>query len=99
MTARVKVYGLLVIVAVAAGISVWKTKPSWLPGMPSANAATPDQGKDQAKEATPVELATAKVGEISSFISATANLRALREVAIATQAEGIVKEVLAEEGD
>ena len=40
-----------------------------------------------------------KRSEISAFLSSTANLRALREVTVATQAEGIVQKVLAEEGD
>jgi RND family efflux transporter MFP subunit len=101
MTVRAKVYGTLAVVVLAgAGIWLWKTKPSWLPGT-SANAATKgkEAEKKGEKEAVPVELATAKVGEISSFVSATANLRPLREVAVATQAEGIVQKVLAEEGD
>ena len=46
-----------------------------------------------------MELALVKRGEISAFLSSTANLRALREVTVATQAEGIVQKVLAEEGD
>jgi membrane fusion protein (multidrug efflux system) len=98
---RLRVYGLLVLILLAgAGIWLWKTKPSWLPGA-AAKAASKGEQKDKKgeKEAVPVELATAKTGEISSFITATANLRPLREVAVATQAEGIVQKVLAEEGD
>ena len=57
------------------------------------------KGKKPDKEATPVELALVKRGEIAAFLSSTANLRALREVTVSTQAEGIVQKVLAEEGD
>jgi RND family efflux transporter MFP subunit len=72
-----------------------------MPFTASAKAAAPAENKDKKneKEATPVELATARVGEISSFVTATANLRAVRDVAVATQAEGIIHKVIAEEGD
>ena len=46
-----------------------------------------------------MELAAAVEGPISSFLSSSANLRALREVAVTSQADGIVTRVLAEEGD
>src|SRR5574341_2015805 len=102
MTLRPKVYGSLgLLLLTGAIVWVWKVRPSWLPGVPTAKAASqgsPSEKKPE-KEATPVELSTARRGEISSFITATANLRALREVAVATQAEGIVLKVLAEEGD
>jgi RND family efflux transporter MFP subunit len=58
-----------------------------------------DKDKKSEKEGTPVELALVKRSEIAAFLSSTANLRALREVTVATQAEGIVQKVLAEEGD
>jgi RND family efflux transporter MFP subunit len=40
-----------------------------------------------------------KTGEIAASVSSSGNLRALRDVALATQAEGIVQRVMAEEGD
>jgi len=101
MTLRAKVYGLLgCVVLSAAAFWAWKTKPAWLPSL-TAKAANSSNTKEKKaeKEATPVELATARRGEISAFVAATANLRALRDVAVATQAEGIVQKVLAEEGD
>lgn len=99
MGSRVKVYGLLGVAALAAAsFSVWKTKPKWFPGMTAA-AATSDNTKAPQTEAIAVQLAAAEVGKISSFLTATANLRATREVPVATQAEGIVQKVLAEEGD
>ena len=101
MTQRTKAYGLLSLIVVAgAAVAIWKIKPAWLSGITAAKAASSTNEKDPKapKEATPVELATAKLGDISSFITATANLRALRDVAVSTQAEGIVQTVLTEEG-
>ena len=41
----------------------------------------------------------ANLGPISSYVTSTANLKALRDVVISTQADGLVRELLAEEGD
>ena len=38
-------------------------------------------------------------GAISAFVSSTANLRARRDVELAARTEGVVREVLVEEGD
>lgn len=98
MSLRVKVYSLLALVALAGGgFYAYKTKPSWFGAVAQAKGTAAD--KKSEKEATPVELALVKRGEIAAFLSSTANLRALREVTVATQAEGIVQKVLAEEGD
>ena len=102
MSVRMRVYGSFALIAlIGFGAWAWKTKPSWMPFAASAKAAAPAEDKDKKneKDSTPVELATVRVGAISSYITATANLRALREVAVATQAEGIVNKVLTEEGD
>jgi membrane fusion protein (multidrug efflux system) len=102
MSVRRRVYGFLGLVVLAgAGIALWRTKPSWMPGIRAASAATTSAKKDSKaeKEATPVEVATVRRGQISSFVTGTANIRALRDVAVATQAEGIVQQVLVEEGD
>lgn len=103
MNMRAKVYGLLAILALAAtGFYIYKSKPAWFGSMfgsvAQAKGAGPADKKSE-KEATPVELALAKRSEIAAFLSSTANLRALREVTVSTQAEGIVQKVLAEEGD
>jgi RND family efflux transporter MFP subunit len=101
MTARARVYGFLgLLVVLGAGGYFGNQKFQWFGAQ--AQAGEKGKGKDGKKkgeEATPVELAAVSKGEISSFIAATANLRALRDVAVATQADGIVREVLAEEGD
>ena len=100
MSLRFKIYGLLALLALAGGITyLYKTKPGWFKTVAQANASTTDKDPKKEKEATPVELAVAKRSEISSFLSSTANLRALRDVAVSTQADGVVQEVLAEEGD
>lgn len=58
-------------------------------------------GKENAakSEQIPVELAPVTRGEMISSVSATSNLRALREVEISSQAEGVVEELQIEEGD
>ncbi|MFN0102416.1 MAG: efflux RND transporter periplasmic adaptor subunit [Bryobacteraceae bacterium] len=101
MTLRPKVYGTLTLLALAAGgFYIYKAKPTWFTAIVQAKGATPDKDKEKKeKEATPVEIAVAKRSEISSFLSSTANLRAMRDVAVSIQAEGIVQKVLVEEGD
>lgn len=106
MSLRKRVYGFLGLLTVVGAVTwVLKTRPAWLPGAAPVKAAGPENSGGKAKkggkekEATPVELATVQRGAISSFVSGTANLRALRDVAVATQTEGIVVKVLAEEGD
>jgi len=104
MSLRAKVYGALAV-AVASGVAVqvYKSKPAWL--VSAAQAKTPNskdgkkEAKKQEKDPTPVEVAVARKQAISDFVTSTANLRALRDVAVSTQADGIVQKVLAEEGD
>lgn len=102
MTARRKAYSFLaILVILAAGGYAWRYHPSWF-GRVAKASSTPETGKDKSKdqkEPTPVELATASRGHISSFVSSTANLRAMREVSITPQVEGIVQKLLVEEGD
>ena len=94
MNLRVKVYGLLAVLAIVGGgdTSIRQTRVVWI----SCAGKGPRGSKRQEarKEATPVELALVKRSEIAAFLSSTANLRALREVTVATQAEGIVQKVL-----
>jgi RND family efflux transporter MFP subunit len=104
MSLRLKVYGVIALIAlIGAGAYLAKNPPQLFAA--TANARTKDKATDKNKDAnkpkeeTPVELATAVRGEISSFITSTGNLRALRDITVATQAEGIVQKVLAEEGD
>jgi len=99
MTLRTKVYGTLSLLALAGGgFYIYKTKPSWATSIVQASATKPESEKKE-KDATPVEVAVAKRSEISAFLSSTANLRAMRDVAVSIQTEGIVQKVLVEEGD
>jgi multidrug efflux pump subunit AcrA (membrane-fusion protein) len=97
MTTRKKTYlFLLLVVAFAAG--AYLVMPYFNAGgsTSSADSAKPAEDKEST---TPVELAIARHGEISSTIASTANLKAQQEVNVSAQAEGIVKEILVEEGD
>lgn len=97
MKIRAKVYGFLAIVAVLAA--------AWHFGSPYLDKASKDPSADASEEgksdegAIPVQVETARQGSISSFLTSTSNLRALREVELMAQAEGTVRSVLAEEGD
>jgi membrane fusion protein, multidrug efflux system len=104
MSLRVKVYGVLALAALlGVGAYLFKNPPKLFAATADAKSKSGQDAKkkdgDKPKEETPVELATAVRGEISSFITSTGNHRALRDIAVATQAEGIVQKVLAEEGD
>lgn len=107
MSLRARVYAVLVLVLILGpGIYLLNQKFSFFPWM--AAASERGKAKSDSKEAgdkkgtsdaSPVELTMAKQGAISAFISSTGNLRGLREVQVASQADGVVHKVLAEEGD
>ena len=100
MGTRQKVYGFLLVVALLGGGYALNQKYKWFGT--SAAAKTEDSkgpGKKGEKEAIPVELASVSRGPISAHILSSGNIRPLREVEVATQIEGIVAKVIAEEGD
>ena len=67
-------------------------------GKPVA-AVSSDAAKKKAEQDTvPVELSTATLGPISSYLSSTANLRAMREVQVASLTAGVVSTLHVEEG-
>ena len=102
MSARVKVYGFLGLLVVLAGGGYFVKKQFFNGDVAQANASGETKGankKDQANEAVPVELVKAEEGAISAFVSSTANLKARRDVEIAARTEGVVREVLVEEGE
>jgi membrane fusion protein (multidrug efflux system) len=100
MSLRFRVYGLSVLLALLGGATyIYRTKPGWFKTVAQAKASTLPKDATREKEATPVELVIAKRSKISSFLTSTANLRALRDVAVSTQADGVVQKVLVEEGD
>ncbi|MFN3323912.1 MAG: efflux RND transporter periplasmic adaptor subunit [Bryobacteraceae bacterium] len=103
MSARVRVYGFLALVlAVAGGVWLVKSKkigPFGVEAKEKGSDGKAKKDKTGEREFIPVELVAAVRGPISSYVSSTGNLRALRDVAVATQQEGIVQRVHVEEGD
>lgn len=57
-----------------------------------------ENGPKADEQGVPVEVSVAEVGAISSHVLSTANLRALRDVELKSQAAGVVQRVLVEEG-
>ena len=96
MSSRVKAYGFLAVVVLA--LAGYFLKDRYLSPDPADPTGGPPGGP-KTETTTPVELAIATKGPISSYLSSTANLRALRVVDVTAQAEGVVKRVSVEEGD
>ena len=96
MPVRVKVYGFLVLAAVLATGSYFLKRHF---SAQDSSKSSPEVEKSREEDIMPVELVTARKDEISSYITSTANLRALRLVDVVSQADGIVLRVLVEEGD
>ena len=93
-------YGLLA--AVAMLVVGWHLVNAYYFGDDTARATSTHPTTNEnpvSEEAIPVEIVEAKEGPISSHLTSTANLRALRDVVLVTQSDGVVKRVLAEEGD
>lgn len=99
MSTRAKVYGFLGALVLLAGTGVFVKQQFFNGDVAEANAETKAAKKDGADEAVPVELVKAEEGAISAFVSSTANLKARRDVELAARTEGVVREVLVEEGD
>ncbi len=99
LSLRKKVYAFIALVVVLAVGGHFGYQ--YFLGESSVEANDDDSTSDPKKEeeAIPVELADATVGRISSFLTATANLRPLRDVEIVSQTEGLVWQVRAEEGE
>lgn len=99
MSLRKKVYGFIFLVVILSVGGHFASR--YFLGESAVKANSEDVATDAGKkdEAIPVELADAVVGEISSFLAATANLRPLRDVEVVSQSEGLVWNVRVEEGD
>lgn len=100
---RKRVYIFLVILAVLVA-GAYLAAPYWSLWDGEARADSGEQAgaetsEDPSEEAVPVQVAGAEAGKISSFLTATANLRPLREVDVVSQTEGLCVAVAAEEGD
>ena len=100
MTGRTRAYGFLAIVGLLVGSWYgYRLYGSSNTSRPNSEAGTSPGTANSKGEVVPVEVAVANLGPISSYVTSTANLKALRDVVISTQADGLVRELLAEEGD
>ena len=105
MSLRKKVYGFLALATVAALVGYFAPQFFNPDGIVSrADSSDPEtpgvvEEKEDEAELIPVETVAARTGAISHFITSTANLRPQREVSVASQTEGVVRNVTAEEGD
>jgi RND family efflux transporter MFP subunit len=97
MSVRTKTYGFLIFVVVFTAAAYFVT-PLITGGGTTTQADSGSASKEDKEETVPVEVALARTGEISTSIASTANLKAIRQVAISSRAEGVVKELLVEEG-
>lgn len=97
MSIRFKIYGFLILLGLLATGGYFGYQHFWKAGSAEANTGAEAKAADE-EEAVPVELATVSRGEISSHLVSTANVRALREVDLASQSDGVVSQVLVEEG-
>lgn len=86
------------VVAAGLGLSYFSQNFSFDIRPRNAAAATPN-GQAKSDEPTPVRTVAAVRGSVDASISATANLRALRNVTILSRSEGVVQRVAVEEGD
>jgi membrane fusion protein (multidrug efflux system) len=101
---RAKVYIFLLTVAVLCGGAWWANEhydfSAWPPKDRSiAKAAEKKKADEKADEPVPVEIEAAVKGAIASRIRSTANLRALRDVTLQSQTQGVVTSIAVEEGD
>jgi len=93
---RSRVYCFLGLCAllIVGGITVHSMRSATA----AADAKKADTAKQKDKDVVPVELVNVDRGEIATFVTATTNLRAQREVDVASQTEGVVRQLLVEEG-
>ncbi len=61
--------------------------------------AAASNGQANTDDPTPVRTVAAERGSVDASVSATANLRALRNVTILSRSEGVVQNIAVEEGD
>jgi membrane fusion protein (multidrug efflux system) len=95
---RTRVY-LFVAFLVAAGLGVSYFSKNFALDIRPKNAEAAPNGPVKADEPTPVRTVAAARGSVDASVSATANLRALRNVTILSRSEGVVQRVAVEEGD
>ena len=95
------VVGVLIIAAALAFFLMRGGPDSSGEAMAATTDAKKDgkDGKDEKKAPVPVSVEAARVGEISAYISATANLVAEQQVDLTAETEGRVTSLHVEEGD
>ncbi len=99
MSDRAKAYLVLLVLAVLASGGYYGWKNYGTEAASTAEAKTKD-GKEAANDAAiPIAVQPAIRGAISDLLISTANLRAMREIEVASQADGVVRSVAVEEGD
>ena len=112
---RFRILSLIAVLAIATGTVLWvsaqsteETSESEATDQCSAEAEEQEaentgeneaEAEEEEEVAVPVEVAEVTTGEITSYISATANLVAEDQVKVLSEAEGRVEELLVEEGD
>ena len=95
---RAKVYIFLLTVAALGGGAWWANQNydlgKWPPeARADKKAAEKKKAEEKAAEPVPVEIEAAVRGEIASRIRSTANLRALRDVTLKPQTQGVVTKI------
>jgi len=102
MSVRAKVYGFMAAIVLIAGGGYFfstYTVDGLSVQAKSAKSEQEKKEKEEEEKATPIETESAITGSISDHVASTANLRALRSVQLMNQLQGVVRQVLAEEGD
>jgi membrane fusion protein (multidrug efflux system) len=98
MSDRAKAY-LIIVVVIAVGFGGFRLWETYSPQALAIAEAKSKKAAEDADTAIPVSIQAAARGSISDLLVSTANLRAMREVDIASQADGVVLAVAVEEGD
>lgn len=101
MKKRWRVYGGLFAILALVASGVYLANHPQLFGAPAqAKGEQSDEAKKKEGENTvPVQLVSVERGPISSYINSSGNLRAMRDIEVATQLEGVVRSVNVEEGE
>ncbi len=96
---RKKVYGFLAVVGLIIALAAF-AGDYFSAGSDASADSDQEQSQDKKDEeaAIPVRLAQVEKGDISAFLSATANLRPFREVEVVNRIDGRVIRLLVEEG-
>lgn len=98
MNHRLKAY-LLLVTLIGLSVGGYFLYQEYFIGSPVEAGSSDTAKKKEEADTVPVELSTATLGPISSFLTSTANLRAKREVQVASLTAGVVSTLHVEEGD